>query len=138
MLKKKLWLAEHSNTVKTSRNESSSWTNTLVLCTMCHDKKIVLAKGKRRHLPNPILKYNQLSKTPVLYCDANHAWWWIVTGIQFKYTSLAMAKINQKDLNREILISLCFLRDKAIFCNLRVKKLRNSDFSANHTTVLLL
>lgn len=38
-----------------------------------------------------------------------------------------MAKINQKDLNREILISLCFIRDKATFCNLREKKkLRNS------------
>lgn len=34
--------------------------------------------------------------------------------------------------------SLCFIWDKATFCNLRVRKLRNSDFSANHTTVLLL
>lgn len=32
-----------------------------------------------------------------------------------------MAQINQKDLNREIFISLCFIWDKAIFCNLRVK-----------------
>lgn len=45
------------------RKYRSSGTNTLVLCTMCHDKKIVLAKGKRRQLPSPILKYNQLSFT---------------------------------------------------------------------------